>query len=378
MKKINQQFVVIQQKFLNFYQRNLREIYTQLEPVRHEKIHSVMIRAIVVSAIILFVWCLCHIGFISAKVYESNGFIKLCVFFLLGAAYLIYEPFEAYRTTTKTRVMKIILSFWGKFTYSHEKDIIGDSVINKSGLFARFNETEVDDAFEGRYKDVKIDVSEHDVMVHGNKGNVHIFKGILIMFDFPKKFKGQTVLIHRWFNMQPLWNNSFLMFAFLGLVAVSIMPFYFILKMAPRYGGLNFTDFLFMSVPMLIAIVMLGLIYWLWQRKNLRRDMQKVVLEGLPFMRQWKIFTDNQVQAQYILTPEVMEKIAEIKHLFYGKAIDFSFFGNKLLIAVHTRKNLFETASLFVPALSYYKMREVVMQLHSIFSIVDVINGNEN
>jgi hypothetical protein len=128
----------------------------------------------------------------------------------------------------------------------------------------------------------------------------------------------------------------------------------------------------------LIATVILGVVYWAWRRKNPRRATQKVVLEGWPFMRQWQIYTDNQVEARYILTPVFMEKIEAVKHLFHGNAIDFSFFDNKLLIAVHTRKNLFETTSLFVPALSYHRVREVITQLHSIFSVIDVVNDGNN
>ena len=375
MKKINQQLADTQHKFLDFYQQNLREIYTQLEPVRHEKIFSVIVRSIIVSAIVLFVWWLCHIDFITAKVYESETFMKFCGVFMFGGAYLIYEPFESYRTTTKNRVMKIILSFWGKFTYSHEKDIIGDPVLKKSELFTYFNETEVDDAFWGYYNDVEIDVSEHDVMIHGNKGNTHIFKGALIMLDFPKKFKGQTVVIHKWFNVQALLNNPYLVFAFLCMAAVAIMPLYLFHQYSKYY---DFKDFLFLSSPMLIAAVILGVVYWAWRRKNPRRATQKVVLEGWPFMRQWQIYTDNQVEARYILTPVFMEKIEAVKHLFHGNAIDFSFFDNKLLIAVHTRKNLFETTSLFVPALSYHRVREVITQLHSIFSVIDVVNDGNN
>ena len=68
-----------------------------------------------------------------------------------------------------------------------------------------------------------------------------------------------------------------------------------------------------------------------------------------------------------------MEKMLEIKRLFYGKNIDFSFFDNKLLIAVHTRNDMFETTSLLTSALSYYKVREVVSQMHAIFAVIDVV-----
>ena len=378
MKEINQQLAVTQQKFSDFYQQNLREIYTQLEPVRHEKIQSVIIRTIIVSAIVLFVWWLCYIDFISSEVYESEGFMKFCGLFLFGGAYLIYEPFESYRTTTKNRVMKIILSFWGKFTYSHEKDIIGDPVLKKSEIFTYFNQTEVDDAFWGHYNGVEIDVSEHDVMIHGNKGNTHIFKGALIMLDFPKKFKGQTVVLNKWRLLNMIWNNPLLIVPLAVMIGILYMPLLFMYDSRRGLWEFDWGMFLPFFIPLMGMIAIFAFLYWCWQRKNPRRATQKVALEGLPFMRRWQILTDDQVEARYILTPVFMEKMLAIKHLFHGKAIDFSFFDNKLLIAVHTRKNLFETTSLFVPALSYHKVREVISQLNSIFSVIDVINENKN
>ncbi|MBR1904279.1 MAG: DUF3137 domain-containing protein [Alphaproteobacteria bacterium] len=378
MKEINQQLAVTQQKFSDFYQQNLREIYTQLEPVRHEKIHSVIIRTIIVSAIVLFVWWLCYIDFISSEVYKSEGFMKFCGLFLFGAAYLIYEPFESYRTTTKNRVMKIILSFWGKFTYSHEKDIIGDPVLKKSEIFTYFNQTEVDDAFWGHYNGVEIDVSEHDVMIHGNKGNTHIFKGALIMLDFPKKFKGQTVVLNKWRLLNMIWNNPLLIVPLAVMIGILYMPLLFMYDSRRGLWEFDWGMFLPFFIPLMGMIAIFAFLYWAWRRKNPRRATQKVALEGLPFMRRWQILTDDQVEARYILTPVFMEKMLAIKRLFHGKAIDFSFFDNKLLIAVHTRKNLFETTSLFVPALSYHKVREVISQLNSIFSVIDVINENKN
>jgi len=321
---------------------------------------------------------LCYIDFISSEVYESEGFMKFCGLFLFGAAYLIYEPFESYRTTTKNRVMKIILSFWGKFTYSHEKDIIGDPVLKKSEIFTYFNQTEVDDAFWGHYNGVEIDVSEHDVMIHGDKGNTHIFKGAMIMLDFPKKFKGQTVVLNKWRLLNMIWNNPLLIVPLAVMIGILYMPLLFMYDSRRGLWEFDWGMFLPFFIPLMGMIAIFAFLYWAWQRKNPRRATQKVALEGLPFMRRWQILTDDQVEARYILTPVFMEKMLAIKHLFHGKSIDFSFFDNKLLIAVHTRKNLFETTSLFVPALSYHKVREVISQLNSIFSVIDVINENKN
>ena len=73
-----------------------------------------------------------------------------------------------------------------------------------------------------------------------------------------------------------------------------------------------------------------------------------------------------------------MEKINDVKTLFHGKYIDFSFFDSKLMIAVHTNKDMFETTSLFTPALDYFKVRDVVSQLYSIFAVIDILQEQKN
>ena len=133
------------------------------------------------------------------------------------------------------------------------------------------------------------------------------------------------------------------------------------------------TGLLFTWLPVCFPLFIVGIAYKIYRHFHPKKATTKVVLEGLSFMHNWRILTDNQIEARYILTPLFMEKMLEIKRLFRGKHIDFSFFDNKLLIAVHTRKNMFETTSLFVPALSYHKVRDVVSQLHSIFAIIEVI-----
>ena len=68
-----------------------------------------------------------------------------------------------------------------------------------------------------------------------------------------------------------------------------------------------------------------------------------------------------------------MEKMLLVKKLFHGYQIDFSFWENNLLIAVHTNKDMFETTSLFKSTLDYRKVQEVICQLYSVFSVIDVL-----
>jgi len=89
------------------------------------------------------------------------------------------------------------------------------------------------------------------------------------------------------------------------------------------------------------------------------------------------VYADDQVGARYVLTPALMERMLAVKKLFHGNRIDFSFWGKNLLIAVHTRKDMFETTSLFKSALDYRKVQEVICQMYSVFSVIDVLKIRE-
>lgn len=374
MKNVDLKLAQTHQRFQQFYKQNLQQIYAELEPVRKEKMRSFWFRATIFSVLTVGYYLLCLTGFISKEAYTSEGMMKLTLAAIIIGGYWVYKPFVDYRTITKNRVMKIILSFWGNFTYRHEKDIIGEPVIKDSEIFSYFNKSEIDDAFTGYYNGVSLDVSEHDLRIKGDKGDTKIFKGALIMLDFPKKFEGKTVALNkgRWMNLP--FNNPLLMLPILAMTAVVFMPLFFLWKDGLR--SLHMHDFVFVMAPIFGAALVIAFLIIFIKIRHPRQATQKVKLEGLPFMRRWKVLTDDQIEARYVLTPVFMEKMLAVKHLFHGKHIDFSFFNNKLLIAVHTRKDLFETTSLFTPALSYHKVREVIGQLHAIFSVIDTLLGD--
>ena len=371
MRNVDLKLAQTHQRFQQFYKQNLRQIYQALEPVRQEKIKSFIRRLVIFSLIFGGLYLLCATGIIDEKTYKSKGFLKCWLTGFALGLYVIYQPFIDYRTITKNRVMNIILSFWGRFTYRHEKDIIGESVIKDSEIFRYFNKSQIDDAFTGWYNGVSLDVSEHNLRIKGDKGDTHIFKGALIMLDFPKKFEGKTVVLNkgRWINLP--FNNPLLALPLLAIVAALFIPLFFMYKDGLR--SFHMHDMLFVMAPIMgVALVLAFMIIFVKIRYP-RQATQKVALEGLPFMQRWKVWTDDQIEARYLLTPLFMEKMLEVKRLFKGNNIDFSFFNNKLLIAVHTRKNLFETTSLLTPALSYHKVREVIGQLHAIFSVIDIL-----
>lgn len=372
--KENPELAATQQRFMAFYKEKLQSVYEELEEDRQAALFSLACSVIGTFLVFGGIVALFYFDILSPKVLDSQWFAILIAILLLICCGFICYPFNYYNSTTKSRAMKKILSFWGNYKYYNGKDIIGDAVVKKSELFSYFNDSSSDDAFWGYHKEVELDVSEHDLRIKGRKGDTIIFRGALIRLDFPKKFKGKTVVLNKGRNWNFILNNPI----FAMLLAVALAPFG-VYWYHFYTSNLDPTPWMIMTLaPMVIVFGIYGLIYMFYRRKNPLKATQKVVLEGLPFLKKWKVLTSSQVEARYLLTPVFMEKMMEIKRLFYGKHIDFSFFNNQLLIAVHTSKDLFETTSLFTPALSYRKMREVVSQLHSIFAVIDVLLDNNH
>ncbi|MBQ8482554.1 MAG: DUF3137 domain-containing protein [Alphaproteobacteria bacterium] len=362
---INYKLAETQQKFQSFYKTNLQQIYRQLEETRKRCLNSLKNRLICFFLFFGGIYYLCLNDIIKPEIYSSDFFVNVAVIVFLIFCGAIYQPFSEYREKTKDTTMQKILSFWGKFDYFLEHDIIGNEIVKKSELFSYYNRAEADDAFTGKYSKTKLTVSEHNLRIQGSKGNTHIFRGVLILLDFTKKFAGKTVVINKGRKKNFFLNNPIFI-----LIPLFILGPWVALgwKFIEDKDGL-----LLMVIPLLFYTIIGFAIYLFFKKISKKKATQNVTLEKMEFNKNWNVLTDNQVEARYVLNPTLMEQIEEIKHLFYGKSIDFSLFDNKLLIAVHTRKNLFETTSLFSPALNYHKVREVVSQLYSIFSVIEVL-----
>lgn len=364
--KKNSDVAETQQQFFEFYKQNLQSVYKDLEQDRRENLSALKRNVAILLGIALIFLILLH--FYGVAVWEFPGVSWAVSAYFLAAVWMLYYPFMRYNGNTKSRTMNKILSFWGNFKYYHGPDLIGITDIQKSELFSYCNRSISEDAFYGGYKEVGIKVSEHDLRIKGNKGDTIVFDGVMIELKLPNRFKGKTVALNKGRKLNILWNNPLLLILLTAFFTPILFVYYHYFTEPGVPVGLLFTP-----LPILCFFFVTWVIYRIYRHFHPKKATQKVVLEGLPFMKKWQVLTDNQIEARYILTPVFMEKMLEIKRLFHGKHIDFSFFGSKLLIAVHTRKNMFETTSLFVPALSYHKVREVVGQLHSIFAVVDTI-----
>lgn len=99
---------------------------------------------------------------------------------------------------------------------------------------------------------------------------------------------------------------------------------------------------------------------------------RKVSLENPSFEKIFNTYSDNQVEARYILTPAMMENILKLKQT-WGAKIGLSFRGNHMYIAIHSRNNYFDVSG------RNYSMQEVeriIREVEACLSIIDVLDLN--
>ena len=347
----------MREKFRAYYAANLQGKFAELEPVRKKYLWKFWIRCALVAGWFVILFTVLLSGEKSAE--EVFGepavvMITILMFCLLGI--WIVRPLSAYKKEAKKTVMDKILKFWGDFSYSDKPGTyVSLRSLEACGLFPRIDVQRADDDYRGIYKGTEVTISEQCLLqeqwMHNNMYYMPVFRGIIIQFEFAKKFAGKTIVCSGLRGMNA---------AFLTSVAIGLP-----MALAGNKGDLA------LGIGSAISGMMAK------GKGTDGKELQNIKLEDPVFEKEWEVYATDQVEARYILTPALMERMLEIKRRFYGKSIEFSFFDNQVLIAVRTNKDMFETTSLFTPALAYHKVQEVVAQFYSVFSAVDLLAGQK-
>ena len=96
-------------------------------------------------------------------------------------------------------------------------------------------------------------------------------------------------------------------------------------------------------------------------------------MEDVVFEKEFEVYSQNQIEARYLLTTAFMERMLKLKELYKGKKIQFSFQDSKVLIAINTKKNMFEPCTLLKTNLRQAQVYKVFEQFMTIFSVVDML-----
>lgn len=207
--------------------------------------------------------------------------------------------------------------------YSYKQGI-SKSELNGSKIFhTKPNRYKADDLVYGKAGETAIKFSEVDAKHESGSGKnrtvVQVFKGLFFIADFNKHFIGRTVVLP---------DTSEKIFGKLGQA---------------------------------------------FQKWNVSRD-DLIKLEDPEFEREFVVYGTDQVEARYILSTSLMQRIMEFKRKVPNK-LHLSFVGSHVYIAVSYRRNLFEP-KLFKTLLDFGPVEEYFNDLTLAIGIVEDLNLN--
>lgn len=180
---------------------------------------------------------------------------------------------------------------------------ISPKIFEQSGLFTATGEPSGDDLVRGRIGDTPFEACEMGRHDPQRSDNSPpVFHGLFFHIDFNKTIHGRTVV-------------------------------------QPQAGALSYAS---------------------------RADLTRVPLENPDFESRFEVYSSNPVEARYILTPLLMERIVEIDQKM-KRPVCLSFVDNRAFVAVHYERQLFE------PSIAATTSYEAVADMADLFRLAELV-----
>jgi len=303
-----------------FYDTTLLGDLEVLERQRRDIVRKVTI--VIVVALVLG-------GFVFLLMMQNIGRMGPIVIFPVIVSLIIGGGIctllsRGYVTDFKSLVIEKIVRFIDENLNYNPNGCIPKSTFMLSKIFTtKPNIYKGDDFVSGKVGATQIRFSELNAVYESGSGkNRHrttVFRGIFFIGDFNKHFIGETIVLP---------DTAEKLFGRLGQKLQSLNVF--------------------------------------------RGELVK--LEDPEFESHFVVYGSNQVEARYILSTSLMERITEFKKKT-GKKIYLSFIGSMVFVAVSYSRNLFEP-KLFTTLLDFEPIKQYYQDLQLIIGIVDDLNLN--
>ena len=309
----------------------------------------------------------------------------------IAVLFLFYIPEfnKKFITTLKAQAFKSILKTIGDIQWcGHDADenfdrsIISDNELRKSSLFLNYNRRDIDDEFKGNQLDVPFKISETHLTDEHHSGKHHhikeIFKGVIISFKLNKLIRCKTIVTPKW-NSTSYNQKSRDIMAF-GFGILGILMFLYITvgnDFSNKYqSSLDVSVILFTLLPILILIGIIALAVIFSRSKEI--PLNKVKFENNEFARHFNVYSSDENEARSLVTPAFLERFYHLKNAFGTGKIKCSFFENKLMIAISTKRNLFEIGGLFRPLGDIRSINRFYKEMNFILKMVEYFKLNVN
>jgi hypothetical protein len=287
-----------------------------LEVVRHAKLKVLALRqkmAVPIAMIGVPITGLIDYMLLFGGWFGDDPAAGLTIVFLGALWYWVSEPKRQYTKSYKRKILPQIAKSLGNLKYLAKGKLIVDS-LKASKIVPRYNCHEREDYFYGEYKGAKIELSEIKLEYESGSGDDKtvevVFDGLVFLIDVPKDVYGHTVLL-------------------------------------PNKNG-----------------------FFEWFKKK-DLGLERANLVSLEFEDIYDVYTNDQVEARYLVHPKMIESFTALSKGYDGGKLSAEYYNGRLLLLLPTRTNHFEPASIHIEATNVESLIEMKHELVTVLSIVD-------
>ena len=229
---------------------------------------------------------------------------------LLSPFIVLFMYSYKFKNKVKKVVMPVLCKCFDDLKWI-EKPSVNHSLYMQAGIvIQQYNTVSVDDVFEGSFKGVTFDIVEVDYkkIKHRRSSNGKTSTSIETIFD------GIIVTLDM--------NKNF--------SAHTLVKTDSLLKISCPYG------------------------------------LKRTALEDVVFEKKFDVYTNDEVEARYLLTSTFMEKLTNMKNIYNTSDISCAFYKNKLIIGMNIKRDAFNVGSLFKSTVNekpYFQMYEEVISI---------------
>ena len=327
--------------FVNEILEELKPFEEERKKVKKKYLQNIAINFILILFTTIFIIYLCSrippddvkMGICPAMGIICGISLIAFPFIYIITSRIITEP-KYFEHGIKIEVMPKIFDKIPNFEWTNTNDgIIPLIIIKVFRLIGHFNAKDNDESFWGNYKNTKISIDECILKRDENDDwYVAPFKGVLILLETDHKLTNEPVII----------------------------------KADGLRNGLNK---LYKKIDNIFCFK---------KSLNLYPDLQKINLEDVKFEKKYDVYCEDQIEARYLLTTAFMERLNNIKFAFNADSIEVSVISNKMLIAVHTHRDLFKVTNIHKPIYSFNQYKTMVEEFASILEMIDTLKINRN
>ena len=313
------------------------KIFQSLKPeldkaeIKRIKYLTTFIVGVVVTLVLFSGFLLAMFGLLSSAI------MLVFLFSSILAGYLSYLTIRNFKRYIKANFMSKFLKCFKEIRRISDENsarIFSTKELKASNLFSTFNTIKVDDAFKGNYNGVDYKITEIKLIQEGSKNSTTAFKGVILSVPSNKTIKANTIIATK--RDMNIRNYPTGIIASIILVPILICEWFLSLKFSSDID--NFIKLIVLTIITLIIICSFI---------EKQKSMQTVKLESTNFEKRFNVFSKNQVEARYLLTPTFIEKFTRLYTAFGTNKAKCSFYkdfsGNeRIMFAISTKRDLFE------------------------------------